>query len=119
MQKLKDLRKERKKTQQEVASDLGINRSTFNGYEQGISEPDLKTVIRIADYFGCSVDYLLGHQTTNILQLELLTGPQRELFELLKTLDEKEAYSVIGYIGHMRGQPLGDIIDKILNNKKE
>lgn len=58
--RLKMLIKERKLTQKQIANDLGIPASTFSGYVQGFSEPSLDTLIRLADYFKVSVDYLLG-----------------------------------------------------------
>lgn len=48
------------KTQQEVADALGISRARYAHYESGRNEPDLETLIRLADYFHVRVDDLLG-----------------------------------------------------------
>lgn len=58
---LHELAEQKNITQKQLAADLGIPASTLGGYFQGTSEPDLETVKRIATYFGCSVDYLVGH----------------------------------------------------------
>ncbi|WNX85760.1 helix-turn-helix transcriptional regulator [Agathobaculum sp. NTUH-O15-33] len=50
----------RKPTQKEVAFFLGVDRSTYNKYETGDSEPNFDTICRLADYFGVSVEYLMG-----------------------------------------------------------
>lgn len=58
--RLKALREKKRKLQSEVADELGLNRVTYNRYENEEREPDNDTLSRIADYFGVSTDYLLG-----------------------------------------------------------
>lgn len=60
MNKIKELRKEKKITQDKLSKILKIARSTLAMYEINKSEPDQATLIKLADYFGVSVDYLLG-----------------------------------------------------------
>ena len=48
------------KTQAEVAEKLHISRTAYAGYESGRNEPDLKTLVKIADLYGVSLDYLAG-----------------------------------------------------------
>lgn len=60
---LRQLLEERNLTQKQLAADLRIPPSTIGGYFQGTSEPDLDTVCSLADYFGCSTDYLLSHKS--------------------------------------------------------
>lgn len=59
---MRKLRKERELTQKELAEKLGIGESTYCGYENFSREPSYELLIRIADFFGVSLDYLLGHQ---------------------------------------------------------
>ena len=47
----------------DLAPKLCLSASTLSNYTQGIREPDYDTLRRIADYFGVSIDYLLGHKT--------------------------------------------------------
>lgn len=47
----------------DLAPKLCLSASTLSNYAQGIREPDYDTLRRIADYFGVSIDYLLGHET--------------------------------------------------------
>ena len=60
---LKNLRKEKNVTQDELAKVLNMKRTSISGYETGRKEPDFATLSRIADYFGVSVDFLLGRST--------------------------------------------------------
>lgn len=54
------LRKEKKMIQREVADKLGIARTTYSGYENGSRNPDNDTLQKLADFYGCTIDYLLG-----------------------------------------------------------
>lgn len=47
-------------TQQQVADLTQLSRARLNNYEQGIREPDIGTTIKLADFYGCTTDYLLG-----------------------------------------------------------
>lgn len=60
MERLKMLRKREKWTQQEVASKLGVDRSTYTKYETGQSEPNFETLQKIAALFGVSTDFILN-----------------------------------------------------------
>ena len=60
--KIKALRKEKKKTQQNLADLLNIRRSTYGEYERGKILPPMDKLKIIADYFGVTVDYLLTEE---------------------------------------------------------
>ena len=54
------LRKERGLSQKQVAADLGISQALLSHYEKGIRECGLDFLVKAADYFEVSCDYLLG-----------------------------------------------------------
>lgn len=58
--RLKALRTQQRKTQQEMADLLGITRQGYAKYENNLGEPDNSTLSKLADYFEVSTDYLLG-----------------------------------------------------------
>lgn len=60
--KLKLLREQQNISQAKLASYLGVVRSTICQYEKGNRIPDTETLIKLADYFNVSVDYLIGHE---------------------------------------------------------
>lgn len=47
-------------TQREVAKEIKINHSTIASYETGRTQPDYETLGKLADFYGVSVDWLLG-----------------------------------------------------------
>lgn len=59
--RLRELRKKRGLTQLQLAEALKINRSTLAKYETGENEPDHQTMQQIADFFGVTVDFIIGN----------------------------------------------------------
>ena len=80
-------------TQKKLASDIGIPVSTLGGYFQGTSEPDLETIKRLANYFGCSIDLMAENSTscTESLDEEMLLYIYRSM-----TADKQQLYLEIG-----------------------
>lgn len=67
--RLKEIRKKRGITQLKLAMDLSISQNTISRYETGEREADYATLIRLADYFNVSTDYLLERTNNpNILR---------------------------------------------------
>ena len=58
--RLKKLRKQKNISQLKLAIDLDMNQNTISRYENMEREADYATLIRLADYFNVSLDYLLG-----------------------------------------------------------
>ena len=57
--RVRELRLERNMSQQRLAMELSMTQNTISRYENGEREPGIKELIRIADYFNVSLDYLL------------------------------------------------------------
>lgn len=116
-QRLKSLRLERKMTQQELGDALGIPRGTMAGYES-LREPDVATMRKMADYFGVSVDYLVGATDVRqpargdsfrlpqiIVTLTNLANSKAsvtEIMAVLPDLSDEQLNRVIGYIHALR-----------------
>lgn len=67
--RLKELRKSRGISQLKLAMDLSMNQNSISRYESGAREADYATLIKFADYFNVSIDYLLGRtDNPNILR---------------------------------------------------
>ncbi len=67
--KLKELRLSKGLTQAQVADAINISAANYSRYESNINEPPLAIICKLADYFNCSVDYILNRteytETTN------------------------------------------------------
>lgn len=62
MNRIKQLRKEKKLSQLELAQKLGVAQSTLSTWETGRFEPDSKSLIALSEIFSVSVDYILGRE---------------------------------------------------------
>ena len=86
MNRLKELRKEKKLTQEELASEIGVSKITILRWENGERQIKPDKAQALADYFGVSVGYLLGYEETpDSLLDEIASDLNRQL-----TKDEKE-----------------------------
>lgn len=61
VENLKKLRAKKGISQQQLADVIGISQQSINKYENHNIEPDINTLISLADFFQTSVDYLIGH----------------------------------------------------------
>ena len=59
-ERLKMIRLESGKTQKDVYLELGISPNGYASYEQGRTEPNVETLIKLCEIFDVSADYLLG-----------------------------------------------------------
>ena len=59
-QRLEDLRVDHDKTQIEIAAFLNMNRNVYWRYEKGVREIPEWAILKLADYYKVSTDYLLG-----------------------------------------------------------
>lgn len=68
---LRQLREEKGFGQKELASVLHVSNGTISNYENGVHSPNLDTLCAIANYYGVSVDYLLGRADSPYAEREL------------------------------------------------
>jgi Predicted transcriptional regulators len=57
--RIRDLREDHDKTQTEIAELLGTSQTMYARYERGASELPIRHLLRLADYYGVSTDYIL------------------------------------------------------------
>ncbi len=74
MTNIKIAREKSGKKQQECANAIGVTLRAWQTYEQGIREPKFELLIKIADMFNVSLDYLLGRETGEPETLDKLVG---------------------------------------------
>ena len=90
------LRKSLNKTQEEVAIDLKLTRATYANYEAGKTQPDLEILIKMADLFSVSLDYLCGRQYNN--NIGYIPDERKDLIKKIILLDEKSFEKTEGYV---------------------
>lgn len=90
---IKKLRKQRNLTQEQIAEAFGVSCQAISKWETGTSYPDISLLPIIADYFGVSVDYLLGHDTSK--QKEEIEQVCNHADTLLETQDYVQAIPLL------------------------
>lgn len=124
--RIRGLRRGKKKNQKELAAFLGLSQTTIANYENNSRFPNDATLIRLADYFHVSLDYLLGrtddsspfiNQNQQVHnkdpKVSFDEGWSNLYLEALIRTDIKEAWRVLGFAFQL-GNPLETIYDKIL-----
>ena len=86
--RIKQLRKDKHLTQAQVAKRIGVTASMVSAYETDIRLPSYEVLVRLADLFGVTVDYLLCRQDKRFLDITDLNEEEAtilcELADLLK-----------------------------------
>lgn len=60
VKRIRDLREDHDKTQQEIADILGTSQTMYARYERGANELPLRHLVKLCKYYGVSADYILG-----------------------------------------------------------
>lgn len=94
-ERLKSLRVQSRVTQRAIANGIGVSEGTVQKFEYGQAKPKLDTVVRLADFFNVSTDYLLG-RADNTDSLE------RELVTIFRGLDTNERNALVKFAEYLR-----------------
>lgn len=62
LKNLRKLRKEKNLTQAQASVIFNVSLTAYNNWEMGDFEPSLKTLVQMADFFGTSIDYIVGRE---------------------------------------------------------
>ena len=95
---LRMLRISRGMSQQQLADVIGTSQQSINKYENHNVEPDIATLIKIADHFETKVDFLVGHAAENEAKKSPWLSPEEQyLIDCFRQLskDEKESIRLI------------------------
>lgn len=63
-QRIRDCREDKDLKQKEVAAVLGIDQRVYSNYERGVREIPVDLLIKLAEFYGVTTDYLLGLEDT-------------------------------------------------------
>lgn len=111
--RLKELRQNAHVTQEQVSKDLNLARTTYRNYENGDREPSLDVLVKLADYFSVSLDFLLERQNKNLIFTDSLSPEKKELINMIRTLNDDETLIAIGYIAKLANKPIDEVMKNI------
>lgn len=88
MNRIRDLREDADLRQSDVASATGIDQRTLSNYETGKTNPDSYAIIKLAEYFNVTTDYLLGVRESNYSDLDQIAQKIDEEIESLNEISD-------------------------------
>lgn len=88
MNRIRDLREDLDLRQIDVARATGIDQKTLSNYETGKTNPDSYAIIRLADFFNVSADYLLGRTEQKSIDIEKILVKIETLKSELSALEK-------------------------------
>lgn len=98
MLKIAEIRKERGITQKNLADKLHIYQSNMSNWENEVTEPDIKSLVKLADVLNVTIDELVGRENYGTGNVEIigekLTDDESEILAVYRTLnrDGKTAF---------------------------
>ena len=95
---LKKLREARNLTQTKVAHDINISRQSYSDYELDKRQADYETLLKLAEYFDTTVDYLISDKLTEARRFAFLFPNGEQLYTLLSELSEQEIKSLKTFV---------------------
>ena len=115
MIKLKELREERDVLQKDLAAAINRTRSCITYGVQGKTEPSIDDLVKLADFFGTSVDSVIGRSVAD--EREARPKTEIELLDEFRKLDENDKYRTLGYVQAL-AQRENEILLSPLYNKE-
>ncbi len=95
--KIRELREEAELTQRELAQKLSTSQRNVSNWETGVSEPDLSTVVLLADIFGVSIDELFGREGASS-ETARLEGLDRLLVKKVRELSDERKAALLTFL---------------------
>lgn len=89
-ERIRQLRQERKWTQAELAEQLGIHQKQVSAYERGVNLPSTEILIKLAEIFDVTPDYLAFEAKGRPAKLNIQDRELLRRFEMVDNLTEKE-----------------------------
>ena len=91
LNKIRELRVEKNISMLELAAAINVSDAAISNWENDINEPKASYLVRLANYFGCTVDYLLGREddvgNVSVMGAELNASEQK-LIDCYRSLTE-------------------------------
>lgn len=105
MENLKQIREKKNITQIKLSVELEVSQELISHYKTGKSKPNIETLIKLADYFNCSTDYLIG-RTNNPTTIKDLDKKDIEInniidkYNYLSAENKKQFKNYLDYLSN-------------------
>lgn len=100
--RIKELRENKKESQQKLAMLLNVSQTMISRYELEQAYPDVEMLIKLAQHFGVSVDYLIGLSESKLPYTKSnLSEQEQQMLFLFKRLSKTQKEKAVSYIEGM------------------
>ena len=100
--RIKELRENKKENQQKLAMLLNVSQTMISRYELEQAYPDVEMLIKLAQHFGVSVDYLIGVSESKLPYTKSnLSEQEQQMLFLFKRLSKTQKEKAVSYIEGM------------------
>ena len=100
--RIKELREDKKESQQKLAVLLNVSQTMISRYELEQAYPDVEMLIKLAQHFGVSVDYLIGVSESKLPYTKSnLSEQEQQMLFLFKRLSKTQKEKAVSYIEGM------------------
>ncbi len=96
--RLRELREQNKKSREEIAQELNISLAAYAHYENNFRQPPIENLIKLADYYNVSLDFLVGRSVKKVNDvldiidingIKLKTGDIKKIKEIIDIISKK------------------------------
>ncbi len=122
---IRELRTNRKLKQDELAEIVDVKRSTVGKWENGNNYPNVEVLNNLADYFGVTVDFLLGRDNLPASRQNAMDFKMLEVFNQLNDIGKREALKRVAELSHLpnyqnnkRDMPIAAHNDAVIDEKE-
>lgn len=100
--RIKELRENKKESQQKLAMLLNVSQTMISRYELEQAYPDVEMLIKLAQHFGVSVDYLIGVSESKLPYTKSnLSEQEQQMLFLFKRLSKTQKEKAVSYVEGM------------------
>ena len=87
--RMSELREAKGMSAREAAKQIGVPPTTYHNWEKGEREPNSDMLIKLADFFGVSIDYMIGRSEERAAKhLTAATGEEDDLLRLFRRMSD-------------------------------
>ena len=106
MDNLRQIREKRKITQTKLSVDIEVSQELISHYETGKSRPNIETLIKLAEYFNCSTDYLLErtNNPSTVKDLNLKDIEINNIIDKYNSLSAENKKQFSNYLDYLSNQ---------------
>lgn len=101
MDNLRKLREKKKMTQTRLSVEIEVSQEIISHYEVGESKPNIDNLIKIADFFHCSTDYLLNRTNDPTMPKNIGNDDTNNIIYKYNSLSDKDKQHLISFLDYL------------------